>query len=411
MIPAASLQLSFENALPLFAFLRWLVYAAVVFYYAKQGKVWPVVVASMAFYALQNLPAPGDAAFLQGMYENAERRIWASEPLTHLLLTQTIAPQRLRLFLPPLMGGLSVWLWLRLPHLQNMARPDGPLKHDGRDLSLRGMLIAAIPLQMVFYRGYIETMMIAVPAGLLFLHALFRTADRPIQQNVIIASMALGLAVLVHGVHFVWLPVLPLLLWLCFIFKIRLPDSLTVGRIVSFSLVSVVIVVLMYVTGLGLIRLAGLELDWMNATGGGDGKAFVSFTEDAANPFIAYTFGSWDHIVAVFSILVYAAPLLLPMLVMRIVRMLRMPPLSRRESIEAVDVALLLLTGAFAGFITLWNFDLGFFWDFDLIFSLSIPMALLTERMWNARSTWAALLAVMQTMLWMLAFSRFFKDA
>ncbi|EHQ07116.1 hypothetical protein [Leptonema illini] len=409
MSPAASLQLSFENALPLFAFLRWLFYAGVVFYYAKRGKVWPVVVASMAFYALQNLPALGDAAFLQGMYEKAERRIWASEPLTHLLLTQTIAPQTLRLFLPPLMGGLSVWLWLQLPDIKTlMARPEAPLKHDARDLSVRGMLITAIPLQMVFYRGYIETMMITVPAGLLFLHALFRAADRPTPRNVIIASMALGLAVLVHGVYFFWLPVLPLLPWLCRIFKIRLPDSLTVGRILSLSLISVVIVALMYAVGLGLIRLAGLELDWMNASGGGDGKAFVSFTEDADNPFIAYTFGSWNHIVAVFSILVYAAPLLLPMLVMRTVRMLRMPPPLLRDVMSPADAALLLLTGAFIGFITLWNFDLGFFWDFDLIFSLSIPLALLTERLWSARAAWAALLAVMQTLLWMLAFSRFF---
>lgn len=396
--------------MPLFAFLRWLLYAGVAFYFAKRGKVWPVVVASMAFYSLQDLPASGDAVFLQRMYEMEEERIWASEPLTHLLLTQTIAPLTLRLFLPPLMGGLSVWLWLRLPHLKDMARPDGPLKHDGRDLSLRAMLIAAIPLQMVFYRGYIETMMIAVPAGLLFLHALFRTADRPIPQNVIIASMALGLAVLMHGVYFFWLPVLPLMLWLSRIFKIRLPDSLTVWRIVSLSSASVVIVALMYAGGLGLIRLAGLELDWTNASGGGDGKAFVSFVEYAQNPFIAYTFGSRKHIVAVFSILVYAAPLLLPMLVVRTVRMLRMPPPSLRDVMTA-DVALLLLTGAFVGFITLWNFDLGFFFDFDLIFSLSIPLALLTERLWSAGAARAALLAVVQTLLWMLAYSRFFKDA
>jgi hypothetical protein len=406
--PAASLQLSFENALPLFAFLRWLLYAGFVFYFARMGKEWPIVLASIAFYALQNLPALGDAAFLQGMHEKGERRVWASEPLTHLLLTQTIAPQTLRLFLPPLMGGLSVWLWLRLPDLIPLNHREPLLKREVRDLSVRGMLITAIPLQMVFYRGYIETMMIAVPAGLVFLHGLFRAADRPSPRSIIIVSSALGLAVLVHGVYFFWLPVLPLLLWLCFIFKIRLHDSLTVGRILSLSLISVVIVALLYAGGLGLIRLAGLELDWMNASGGGDGKAFVSFTEDAANPFIAYTFGSWNHIVAVFSILVYAAPLLLPMLVMRIVRMVRMPPPSLRDVMSPADVALLLLTGAFVGFITLWNFDLGFFWDFDLIFSLSIPLGLLTERLWSARPAWAALPAVVQTLLWMLAFSRFF---
>lgn len=407
MIPAASLQLAFENALPLYAFFRWLIYAASVFYFAKRGKVWPVVVASMAFYALQDLPAIGDAVFLHRMYERGERRIWASEPLTHLLLTQTISPQTLGLFLPPFMGGLSVWLWLRLPDLKALkTHPEVPLKHAGRDLSVRAMLIAAIPLQMVFYRGYIETMMMAVPSGLLFLHALFRAIYRPTSGNVIIASMALGLAVLVHGVYFFWLPVLPLLLWLCFVFRIQPAGSLSVGRIVSLSLISVALPPAMYAAGLGLIRLAGFELDWMNATGGGDGKAFVSFTEDAANPFIAYTFGSWKHSVAVFSILVYAAPMLLPMLVVRMIRMLRILPPSLRDSPS--DVALLLLTGAFVGFITLWNFDLGFFWDFDLIFSLSIPLALLTERLWSDRSDRAALLAVAQTLLWMLAFSRFF---
>jgi len=334
----------------------------------------------MAFYALQNLPALGDAAFLQGMHEKGERRV----------------------------GGLSVWMWLRLPDLIPLSHPETLLKREARDLSVRGMLITAIPLQMVFYRGYIETMMIAVPVGLFFLHGLFRAADRPSPRSIIIVSSALGLAVLVHGVYFFWLPVLPMLLLLCHIFRIRLPGSLTAGRALSLSLISIVIPAAMYVGGLGLIRLAGFELDWMNASGGGDGKAFVSLVEDATNPFIAYTFGSWDHIVAVFSIPVFAAPLLLPMLVMRIVKILRMPPPSLRESIQAADVALLLLTGAFAAFITLWNFDLGFFWDFDLIFSLSIPLALLTERLWMMRAAWAALLSVMQTLLWMLAFSRFF---
>lgn len=361
--------------------------------------------ASMAFYSLQDLPALGDAAFLQGMYEKAERRIWASEPLTHLLLTQTLAPHTLRLFLPPLMGGLSVWLWLQLPDLKTLSLLEPPPKHNGRDLSVRGMLIAAIPLQMVFYRGYIETMMIAVPAGLLFLHTLFRAADRPSPRNIIIASSALGLAVLVHGVYFFWLPVLPLLLLISGLFPVR---RIAPGNALFYSALFLGIVGAMYAGGLGLIRLAGFELDWMNASGGGDGKAFVSFVEDAQNPFIAYTFGSWDHIIAVFSILVYAAPLLLSMLVMCMVRMLRLPQLSLRESIETVDMALLLLTGAFVGFIALWNFDLGFFWDFDLIFSLSIPLALLTERLWNVRAAWAAFFAVMQTLVWMLAFSRFF---
>ncbi len=393
MIPAASLLLSFENSLPVLAFLRWLLYAGIVFFSARKGRDGIIVLASMVFYALQDLPALGDALFLQTMYEQGVKRIWASEPVTHLLLTQTLSPQTLRLFVPPLMGGLSVWLWLKLPDLR-------PIKGEGNDRSVRALLIAAIPLQMVFYRGYVESMMIAVPAGLVFLHCLFRAVDRSSLQNVLLAAAALGMAVLIHGVYFFWLPALPLFLLISAFLK----DRSSTAYSALYSLLFIAVVLGIYAGGLGLIQLLGFELDWMNARGGGDQKAFVSFEKDPANPFIAYTFASKEHVVAVLSILVYAAPALPVMLVSRGGRLLA----DRLYTLSARDIALVLLTLAFTGFVTLWNFDLGFFWDFDLIFSLSIPLALLTERMWRMQSAYSSVVAVLQTMLWMLAFSRFF---
>ncbi|MBW7858367.1 MAG: hypothetical protein H3C43_08765 [Leptonema sp. (in: Bacteria)] len=76
------------------------------------------------------------------------------------------------------------------------------------------------------------------------------------------------------------------------------------------------------------------------------------------------------------------------------------------------DVAVrFLLFGAFLGFIVFWNFDLGFFYDFDLIFGLSLSAGVLAELLIHNPPNQTVILisvAIIQTGLWMIAFSRFF---
>ena len=414
-------------------FANWLMLVAVLFGISRLKFLndrWLVVLFSFVnclYFFFQNSPATGDAAFLQSMVDLNDHRIWISEPLSQFFLTQVLPVEIARWYLPPVMGFFASMLWLSMPSLQeNITKrnddtvTDFARQPDRHRLTFRAIIFVSAVMQMMFYRGYAETMAYAMPFALLYLHQLFSMIVAYKNKKTVLYQFGivlrdiskvgalLGLAALVHGVFFSWIFVTPLIV--LYLFWTQSFRKVQMWILVSASLIMPVAV---FFAGLSVFSIAGFSFDTMNATGGGDGAAFVPLIADRANPFFSYRFGSLDHIVAVLSIIVYAAVALPVVFVIDAKKLWQQLVNSERHirilHLPVSDVAIILLFLSFVGFVSVWNFDFGFFWDFDLIFALSLSSLLVTERLLLQRSFLLTVtVSVLQTALWMQAYSRFF---
>lgn len=444
-LPAPSLSYVLSNRLPVKAFLVWFVYVAALllwhsykFRFAHTNKLdWltrslnsdltPAILSGF-YFSVQSIPLLGDSTYLIQIWQKQLNIVWASEPISHFLLTKTFSPFLLSKFVPPVMGAVSMWLWLKLP-VTAVTRRMSQSSESSLIILFRILFFASAPVQMIFYRGYFETLMIFIPFSLLYIYFLLRyvilNEAKPVASFMTTVG-TLGIAMSVHGVAFVWLPVLPILLqrfWL---------RPFASFRFYGF-LLAIIFPVFIYGIILVLFSVAGYKIDWLNMGGGGDGSAFVPIygLTEWAN-YSLYWFGSIQHIWSVVSILIYSA---LFLIVITILYFLNGRP---RFNLSKDTAVRFLLFGGFLGFIVFWNFDLGFFYDFDLIFSLSLSVGLVAELMvQNYKKTqytsknqkvenietnelssnynqllkpslFFIVIAVIQTSLWLTAFSRFF---
>lgn len=444
-LPAPSLSYVLSNRLPVKAFLIWFVYVAALllwhsykFRFAHSNKLdWltrsvnsdlvPTILSGF-YFSLQSIPLLGDSTYLIQIWQKQLNIIWASEPISHFLLTKTFSPFMLSKIIPPVMGAVSMWLWLKLPVTAVTLRMSQN-NESSLTILFRILFFASAPVQMIFFRGYFETLMIFIPFSLLYIYFLLKfvisNEAKPVALFMVVV-VTLGIAISVHGVAFVWLPILPILL-----------QRFGLRPFVSFRLYGFVFAIIFPVFIYGIIlvlfSVVGYKIDLLNMGGGGDGSAFVSIygLTEWAN-YSLYWFGSIQHIWSVVSILVYSA---LYLVVLTIFYFLNDRP---RFNLSADTAVRFLLFGGFLGFIVFWNFDLGFFYDFDLIFSLSLSVGLLAELMiqnhdkaqytskmqkvenfetnklssnYKQRSIQSLsfiIIAVIQTGLWLTAFSRFF---
>ncbi|MBW7858314.1 MAG: hypothetical protein H3C43_08490, partial [Leptonema sp. (in: Bacteria)] len=224
-LPAPSLSYVLSNRLPVKAMIVWLFYLIALLLWHKFkfsskksnqliGGDWLAAVISGLYFSFQTIPLLGDSTYLIQIWQRQLKIIWASEPVSHWLLTDTFSPYFLSEFLPPIMGTVSMWLWLKLPVTRiELNRPQNSQRSF--IVLFRILFFCSSPIQMIFYRGYFETLMIFVPLSLFYIHSLLTFAAKvESASSVVVAALVLGITMSVHGIGFVWLPILPV--WLLF---------------------------------------------------------------------------------------------------------------------------------------------------------------------------------------------------
>jgi len=222
-------------------------------------------------------------------------------------------------------------------------------------------------VHLIFFYGYLENTCTSVPFVLLYLGWIVRymRTEGPGLIALAFSTLFLGLACLFHGQAVFLLPSLPMLiLYRCgfrqwYLSAIKIP-----------AILSLLILMFLVVTH-ALQAELGFSISPGNINGGGDEMHFVPLTQTGI--FARHTFFSWGHFREVLNILLSGVPFLLfaaPLLLLA--------PLKEDGDVPgASSGVLVLLSLAYLGFITLWNFDLGYPTDYDLMFSLSLLPALL----------------------------------
>jgi hypothetical protein len=284
-----------------------------------------------------------------------------SEPLANVVYRAAfcIGGAEALSWVAPVVGVLFVGCYLRAV--------DAITAPMGRAAAARVRATGAIVLigagwHLVFHRGYVENPPISLPPLMLGLAALARYSRG--ETPVVRPAFWLAVACLCHGMN---LAMLPALLWCV---ALRAPRSRPLVAFARTSAHAAVVALATFgVTIAGLVA-AGCHLHRGNSQGGADGRLFVPWV---LPPGQTHGFAMLDlaHFAAVGNLLLLSCPLVLAVpLVMgrRTLRTLR--AVVRRTPGPAIAA----LGGA--GSAALFDFDLGFPGDYDLMVGMGAPCSM-----------------------------------
>jgi hypothetical protein len=343
---------------------------------ATYAAVPPLVVLpwTLAFAAAAALPGTGRrgilrdaaaAALFAGLasclraHANGDRVIWLQFPyLNYAYLSEglgaalqhaahAVGGMEGQRALPPLLGGLACFAWLRTaaalrPTTSPAAR------------AVVGLAWLASPVVLVFGYDFVENAQAALPAALAALPALVRAADgaRPDAERRRAAAVAgawFGVSASTHGSALFVAPA---------VFCAIAATSRGRGRAALCDAAAALgAFAAVVAAAFGLLAAVGFELVVGHAAGGADGL-FVPWSAAGAGATVRYGFMDLAHWRDAAQVVVFAAPLAVFAL-----------PLRRGAAVAA---ALLWPPLGHAGFALLWNFDLGFPIDFDLMLGLGV---------------------------------------
>jgi len=246
-------------------------------------------------------------------------------------------------------------------------------------------LYAASAVHLVFFRGFIENTSMSIPFVLAFAGALLSYLRAPelALRRVALASLWLTLGCAVHGQVAFLLPALPAVV-------LMKEHGASGSRIRRLSVLTGTAAAVAGGVVLGvwcLVSVLGYRLVPGNMQGGGDHEMFVPF--EAPRGFATFTFLSVNHMVRIGNILAAASPSLL---LLGVWRCAREATLLRRLGPSWDLVLPAILTLAYLAFITLWNFDLGFPGDYDLMMTMAVVAQLLVVVLvarWRSAPRWA----------------------
>lgn len=322
----------------------------------RRAWPWPAVALLGALYITHVAYPLGDHD--QRVRDMRRLQLAASEPVAQLVYSRWFRAGLDADLLPPLAGVAAGAMFLSLL---------GRLSRDPQRLPawLPGALWAGSAFHLVFFRGFVETTSLSILPVLAFVaFALdyLRTPVAPLRRLVAPSSWV-ALGILVHGQVAFLAPVWPL--------TVLLKERGAGGRRLAGALGMVAAAAA--ATGaavLALVAALGYRVVPGNIEGGGDTERLVPLGTPFASA--GLTLLSVSHLVRIGNILAAAAPWLVLLGIGRGLAEVRERP--REPDVELFFLGLLSL--AYLGFVTLWNFDLAFPGDYDLMTTLSVVVQL-----------------------------------
>lgn len=302
------------------------------------------------------------------------RQVFISEPLAQLTYSAAFRAGLDYGVIPVLVGLASAALYLRLGLAIRQSRTTA-------DWLVVGSTFLANAVHLVFFRGSIENPPLSLPFAILFVGAAWRSfqeGNHGVGWPRLTRTAAFGaLAALFHGQCLFLLPAW----WLSLSMRYgqRVSATERAIRVVA----AIAVQGILFLGGLALISAFGYRVASGNALGGGDAAMFVPLSPTGG--FATFSFFSWAHFVRVANIALVGAPLFFVAAAMSA---------GRHAAAERPQPFLSLIALAYLFFVTLWNFDLGFPGDFDLMLTLSPVLGLwVCEATRGIRLSWLAMVA------------------
>lgn len=306
------------------------------------------LVAGTVYFSGSTVPL-GDRT--QWLDQLRSRQVFVSEPLAQLTYSAAFRAGLDYGVIPVLVGLASAALYLRLGLAIRQSETTA-------DWLVVGSTFLATAVHLVFFRGSIENPPLSLPFAILFVSAAWRSfqeGNRDVGWPRFTGTAALGaVAALFHGQCLFLLPAW----WLSL--SMRDGRRMSAMERAKWVVAAIGMQGIFFVGGLALISAFGYRVASGNALGGGDAAMFVPLSSTGG--FATFSFFSWAHFVRVANIALVGAPLFFVAAAMSA---------GRRAAAERPQPFLSLIALAYLFFVTLWNFDLAFPGDFDLMLSLS----------------------------------------
>lgn len=320
--------------------------------------------AALALFETASLQGMGDPRWKSIMTEPI---IYLSEPLGNLVYHVVYRLGGGTNHVAPVFGGLAMAAWIHFLRIL-------PYPRRSREHLLLRLLLPSLGPWMLFFHGNIEITFLALPAFLLFLRGAVRYRLAGVDVDGPGVGVRLGalfsLTALFHGEYSFMLPVVPILV------AMRHAEGVP-RRTAAATVAAFLGTTAMIVAGVFLVLfLAGFEIRVGNTTGGGDGQMFVPLSARDASAYASFLMFSMGHLLQVANILFHAIPLAgILWFAMPMALAARRPTPTVGPPRGVLDVAALTAGGAVA-MVCLWNFDLRFPLDIDLMLSITPPFAL-----------------------------------
>ena len=255
------------------------------------------------------------------------------------------------------------------------------------------MLYLASPLPFFGSFGWIENTFLSIPFSLLSIYFLIKCFQCQYSKYYLyISSLLLSCAILVHGENLFFLPA-------PFISILIIENHTHLNKIKLLKLLSTLLIPLITVSiGISILYL-NMIVEFGNAGGGGDQSMFVPFVHPKIDHLFRFTMFSMAHFFEIANIILHSNPLIICIffilwleLIFKLFKRSSINDTANKEEQLCAPLEILgLYSLAFFSFITLWNFDLGFPHDIDLMLSLSAPVSLFIYAYCFAKPNWLIL--------------------
>lgn len=263
-------------------------------------------------------------------------------------------------FVPPLAGGLSAFVFFRILD---------KLFSDRTVQSFAAMLLyAGAVLHIVFLYDFIEVTSVSVPALMAFFyfaHGYLEAKGRAYDgRRALMAATMLGLAATIHGMNAFLLPLLPVMV---FLRRARNREWGVAAKECAAGLVTIAVIAL---SSVGLLTLLNYDVVPGDIHGGGDDTFFIRFFGETGG-MERFTAFSYRHFLEIANIAGASFPLvwLVPFLA---ARRAAFASFSRHP----FNILTAVGTLGFFAYVFLFNFDLGYARDLDLMVAMSTPLIL-----------------------------------
>ncbi len=296
--------------------------------------------------------------------------LWMSELLSNLTYNFAYNNGLSMQYVAPIFGWLTCFIYLLI------GKEIVCEKDSSYFAFLYRLSFLSTGISMLFYFNYIENTPLSIPFSLLYLYFAIRYLK---YNNKLIdlaaTSLALSIACLFHGQNTFLLPSLYILI----IFD-GMKNS-GYKRIVRDITLSTIVIFAVTIISVFVVRTMGYQISPGNISGGGDSERFVALFSDGWTPYTKFLMFSFEHVSEISNIVIHSSPAVLILAILLVFKAVKRNSSywSKEIVIDEMDPAIVVsgvLTLCYLSFIFLWNFDLGFPFDLDLMLSLGFPLSI-----------------------------------
>lgn len=351
--------------LPLMFFVAQYILVCYLLRSVKSHRIVNLVLGCLVFniYICFSIEPLGDHA--HWAMQSATNRLWLSEVLANFTYS---AFYKLGLdirYVAPVFGLLTFYVYAYLG--KELISCDGAKVYY---VFLYRVGFLSSVSSVLFFFNYVENTLLSLPFSMLYFYfsVTYLRGRRKDLRDLVLSTAAISVACMFHGQNFFILP--SLFIFIC----AKNFNKNEVNFFVRDLAVSAVVFLSVILFGVVALSVGGYEIVAGNVHGGGDNAMFVPMFSDDVTLYTRFLMFTFDHFHEVSNIVIHSSPGVLFLLILFVINVLG----GRRFSLGGVfeidkDPVFLVssvLCLGFLSFIFLWNFDLGFPVDLDLMVSL-----------------------------------------